>query len=108
MNHWESSSVRRYYPSQEHDHDFIGGEVGGVIDGNTFELFVTEEDPDNLYTYQLIEVVKIVGRSPLPQHSTEELEAMDTLVEEIEGKDVVCEVVGRDNYGNILAIYNLS
>lgn len=96
-----------YYPDKDYEHDFIGGTVGEIIDGNTFELYVTEEDPENLHEYQLIEIVKVSSLQTSQTVTRKEVKSMERLEEKLGGQNVVCEVIDRDLEGNLIAIYNL-
>ncbi len=105
MYRWSSSESQAVITEQENDH--IGGIVTEVVDGNTFVLQILEEDFDNMYEYGETEVVQIYGHDAPNIHTREGRDAYEDLYEEIEGEDVVVEVLGRNEKGHLIGIYEI-
>lgn len=82
--------------------DVIQGIVKKVLDGETFEIKVTGEAPDNQFIYKSTERVKIAD-TVLPINPTDRKNAKMNLEEYLGYGEVICNVLNRDRYSNIIA-----
>lgn len=83
--------------------DTIKGQVTEIIDGDTFDMNVTQVGKNNKERYNAEERVRISGIDTLELPSESGRQAKDNLEKKIKGKAVRCNIETRDTYGRIVA-----
>ena len=83
--------------------DIIAGTVTQVIDGDTFDMQVTNSGPSNTYFYRSFERIRMAN-SDAPELRTLKGPSVKTNLEAILLNRVVrCIVQSRDTYGRVVA-----
>lgn len=83
--------------------DTIRGPVTNVIDGDTFDMKVTQFGNNNRYEYKNSERVKITYIYAAELRSLEGARNKQNLEKAILGKEIKCFVQSRDTNGRVVA-----
>jgi len=83
--------------------DTIRGPVTNVIDGDTFDMKVTQFGNSNRYEYKNSERIRITNIYVADLLSLEGARNKQNLEKAILGKEIKCFVQSRDTYGRVVA-----
>lgn len=83
--------------------DTIRGTVTKVVDGDTFEMDVTQRGQDNQHEYNDHEKVRIADKNAPELKQTGGQEAKEALEIVLADAEVECTVKSRDEYGRVVA-----
>ncbi len=87
--------------------DCIKGTVTNVVDGDTFDMTVTSQDPNNEYQYGDNERIRIAGTNAQETGTKDGGKAMLLLAYAILNKNVKCSIHSCDVYQRLVASYTV-
>ena len=85
--------------------DRIIGPVTNIVDGDTFDMEVTEVWKNNVYHYNKQERIRIADIDAPELQDAGGKRSKESLEKKISGYTVECTIQTRDDYGRLVASY---
>lgn len=83
--------------------DTVKGKIIRVVDGDTFDLQITNVGNNNAYKYSNTERIRMAGKDEPELNTLLGLAVKRRITEKLLNKIVICEIQGRDTYGRLVA-----
>lgn len=87
--------------------DTIKGQVTNIVDGDTFDMKVTQRGTSNEHKYDDSERIRIADIDEPELNEPGGSRSKEILYRKLKGRDVLCDVQSRDSYGRVVSVVKL-